>query len=1497
MHFVLNVDSDGVDCFVDGVRVRRDYGFPVSRRGNYDEPCEPRTIQNGLCAGGAALSGAGSAAAIATVATGTQTIAGIVTASADHTTLLGAVNTAGLAATLDGPGNFTLFAPTNAAFAALPEGTLQALYDDISKLTAILTYHALGGVAVASDLSDGLQTTTLQGTDIMVTITADGTFINGAQVTVVDQPATNGVVHIIDAVLLPPDCSYGDRITAPIYLGGPPGGSGGRSFSGSIMGLALMRTTLSDTQVDCLFRGTESDVHICPAPEDMPGVHHAVTMEPATWMMTGAYTTDLPELGTDGALAACATYCRSQDFMYMGLQWANMCFCDNEYGKYGSVPSHACDVDDDGTMDCGQWGGDSGDIPANASAPGREAMMVCTWKAAVYSIGSEAAPELTELGCFREGAMMPAGMALGGNAYFDNGGPSTGIYGAGPGIADDEVIGGSSDTTDNFGIHFDGRGDYATISGVDAGYASDGTFAISLWATRPSCRLSGRPETIFSHTANPDDWSSSSIFIAYVCGSQSTTQHSTAQKFNTTGDETYESTDLIRVRMVDTDGVTAMFDVPMADAASGGYVDDSWLHLMLSVDRMDGSRDRSAPRAVSFFVDGRKIRPWHFGYPAYIPHALDGPAMRLSGNDVSSCAATDVASEAEATACGAVTALDDATACAAATNCAYTAATTAAEYMEMCSSSCDETLGFFAMEGGGPRSICRCGNVDMVSLVAINATMCDADGDGEPNCGLGALGSCPSGPGMASLPMALFEKLSDSVAAALGRPQQFVGCFMDGGSNNMGGRNYQDVANNAAYDPNRRTRLSNVTIGTFNMDTVYENNNRVNGTDYFIPVPVNPNNTFSFHAMAVNCWGSQDDCWNGARWEVWNPARDTKLAEMLTPGMVGTDVWTDVVVPQDLDTVHVRIHIQSTRGESNIKWELEDMTTSAIVAAGPPASTIYLGGHAPRSRGPGRGTASGNFVGNIANVVVFDRVPDDDEVDCMYRSQGAKIGSCRAPDKMWATSFWESFVGDDVDSWRTTNGERDGMLLLGGATLHDHMGLDLTSNADRRPMGNGTYYSMDGQGEADYITGLTDASAQMATLDGCAAQCASDGYQYMGLTWGQECMCDNVYDGMGVADATEARNESCYSTDGSGSSINLPGSTCDVATAAMSIDAATGAVNSTSCSAAGCYYDGPGTAYWATNVASDGCDRPCNGDNTTMCGGGLGASVYDVSTYQADEAAAAGSGYMGSGYQGCYKDHWGAWAQLDGQDDYAMDATFSVSFWFTKRSCDHTDVTGEREPLYIHGGEWCNTTTHPDSCTDAKIHIYLLCNGNSTAAEGIQQNLHTVIVDDDGNWASIDTPLADAQSGGELTDAWVHYAITVDRDRITPYIDGQEETNVGNFHSWGADTPENLAYVNRSVDVDVFNPRESGVALSAPLGTMNFTKPSGETSQVVLGRDSDHHKARLFNGYMAGVGVYRRAIDATEINCLFKYGETHLSIPDGYEPPAPVRAGGGGRGL
>ena len=156
--------------------------------------------------------------------------------------------------------------------------------------------------------------------------------------------------------------------------------------------------------------------------------------------------------------------------------------------------------------------------------------------------------------------------------------------------------------------------------------------------------------------------------------------------------------------MVDTAGVTAIFDVPMRDAASGGYVDDSWVHVMLAVDRRPGSswRDRSGTHDISFFVDGRQIRPWHFGYPVYIDHALVGPAMRLRGNDVS-CAATDDASEEEATACGAVTALDDETACAAATNCAYTAATTAGMYKDMCMASCDESYHFFAMEGHGRR--------------------------------------------------------------------------------------------------------------------------------------------------------------------------------------------------------------------------------------------------------------------------------------------------------------------------------------------------------------------------------------------------------------------------------------------------------------------------------------------------------------------------------------------------------------------------------------------------------------------------------------------------------------------------------------------------------------------------------------------------------------------------------------------------------------------------
>lgn len=133
-----------------------------------------------------------------------QTVVDIVVNSEDHTTLEAAVLAAGLEGTLSGEGPFTVFAPTDAAFAALPAGTVEALLEDIPALTAILTYHVVGAQALSTDLSDGLEITTVNGKKITVHIDESGVSINGvAMVIAADVMADNGVVHVIDAVLIP----------------------------------------------------------------------------------------------------------------------------------------------------------------------------------------------------------------------------------------------------------------------------------------------------------------------------------------------------------------------------------------------------------------------------------------------------------------------------------------------------------------------------------------------------------------------------------------------------------------------------------------------------------------------------------------------------------------------------------------------------------------------------------------------------------------------------------------------------------------------------------------------------------------------------------------------------------------------------------------------------------------------------------------------------------------------------------------------------------------------------------------------------------------------------------------------------------------------------------------------------------------------------------------------------------------------------------------------
>ncbi len=133
------------------------------------------------------------------------TVVDIVVNSPAHNVLETAVVAAGLVETLSGEGPFTVFAPTDMAFAALPAGVIdELLADPTGALTAILTYHVVGGAAAMSgDLSDGQTITTVNGQDVTVTITDGTVMINDATVVIADLVADNGVVHVIDAVLLP----------------------------------------------------------------------------------------------------------------------------------------------------------------------------------------------------------------------------------------------------------------------------------------------------------------------------------------------------------------------------------------------------------------------------------------------------------------------------------------------------------------------------------------------------------------------------------------------------------------------------------------------------------------------------------------------------------------------------------------------------------------------------------------------------------------------------------------------------------------------------------------------------------------------------------------------------------------------------------------------------------------------------------------------------------------------------------------------------------------------------------------------------------------------------------------------------------------------------------------------------------------------------------------------------------------------------------------------
>ena len=142
-----------------------------------------------------------SALSLAALAVQAKDIVDVAAGAGTFKTLAAALGAAGLVDTLKGAGPFTVFAPTDAAFAKIPKADLDALLADKAKLTAVLTYHVVAGKVMAKDVKAG-KVKTVQGSELTVG-TSSGVTVDGARVTATDIVASNGVIHVIDSVIIP----------------------------------------------------------------------------------------------------------------------------------------------------------------------------------------------------------------------------------------------------------------------------------------------------------------------------------------------------------------------------------------------------------------------------------------------------------------------------------------------------------------------------------------------------------------------------------------------------------------------------------------------------------------------------------------------------------------------------------------------------------------------------------------------------------------------------------------------------------------------------------------------------------------------------------------------------------------------------------------------------------------------------------------------------------------------------------------------------------------------------------------------------------------------------------------------------------------------------------------------------------------------------------------------------------------------------------------------
>ena len=857
-------------------------------------------------------------------------------------------------------------------------------------------------------------------------------------------------VYQITGEPIPPNGCAGDQPPSAIIIGAQAGMTGfgnGGGFAGSVADIQLYRNALSRDDADCLYRSGQNTVAICQPASDMWGLHYFQSFMPAEpdldFALRGWGDNLWQARGTPDALAECVAECQRRDrpggpAMYAGLEWF-ACSCGNSYGSAGTAPDSECGVGDDpanpDSPTCGLVPMEMDDVRAQMQS-GAQNFPTCVGKNAVYQIGRRIGNRVvsqppTYVSCARMGLFRPPGVTLFGNAFFDDSNRATGSGGSwSQNIVGMRSAGDLNDGGRDWGIHFDGEGDYVEIVGDDAGYAADGSFAVSLWATRPDCNVPGRQEWIFSHTQpdpatgvgvdpsrnDPGDQILAGIAMAYVCTENG--EHTTIPALPADSRGRVRPLHLVRVYLNDDDGTTAQFDIPLNSAAqSGGAVTRQWVHIAVQV---GVGENRTAVQA---FIDGKLVPEEMLGVPPQ--HDLSG--ARFVGCRRLADGSEDPACDVPALQRGVGTDQAEAT----------------------CLSLCSG-FDLFALTYS---RTCYCGNSRdrRNPLSAPDQSSCDNDGDGLPDCGKGVSGTCRG-----------FE-------AVYNNRGQYQGCYIDQGS----GAQTFTLADNAAWVPDSslaggHAGIGNMGLGVFSVDLAVDVLEESSGMRYegcvgWDDPPDAPSRDFLF-VMAQDRSMTPDMCASMCQNDL-QPVTHSHFAlgrrgqcfcgdSMTAAPIVDTNFCNAGCVGD----ATLKCGGQRRPGDYYSVYSLiRGMSVQTLPHPYGAPNPMYLGGH---SWGGYNNDLSGGFVGNIADLAVFDRTLSEKDVDCLYRQTERGLGSCDPYSIRYAMNQYlgvgtgapsGTVVGDQVEA--QVPGETPGTVQVGRqraavVLAPNPWGSDYTTTAD-----------------------------------------------------------------------------------------------------------------------------------------------------------------------------------------------------------------------------------------------------------------------------------------------------------------------------------------------------------------------------------------------------------------------------------------------------------------